>query len=135
MSGGDTEFLKKTDELRKKINASHELGEDWRENTAIVNDAFGGYGAVLRSIEHLCNTSSQGSMVKIGLTLIAFPVPIIIDDVLGWSFLAAGLIQRKIKNSALHLEDIENTFPRLLKELQETRQEIVQLRAMVKPFH
>ncbi len=64
-------------------------------------------------------------MVKIGLTLIAFPLPIVIDDVLGLAFLTGGLIQRKIKNSALYLEDVNKIFPDLVKELQEVRQEIV----------
>jgi len=63
--------------------------------------------------------------VKTGLTLIAFPLPIVIDDVLGWSFLAAGLIQRRIKNSALYLEDVNDAFPSIIKELQKIRQEIV----------
>ena len=66
-------------------------------------------------------------MVKIGLTLIAFPLPIVIDDVLGCTLLAGGLIQRKIKNSALYLEDIGKIFPDLIKELQEIQQEIVWL--------
>jgi hypothetical protein len=63
--------------------------------------------------------------MKIGLTLIAFPLPIVIDDVLGWSFLAAGLIQKRIKNSALYLEDIDKSLPSVLRELQDLRQEIV----------
>ena len=63
--------------------------------------------------------------MKIGLTLIAFPLPIVVDDVLGWSFLAAGLIQKRIKNSALYLEDLDKSLPSVLKELQEIRQEII----------
>ena len=66
-------------------------------------------------------------MVKIGLTLIAFPLPIVIDDVLGWAFVAGGLIQRRMKNSALYLEDVNKIFPDLVKELQEIKQEIVWL--------
>jgi len=117
--------LKKIDELKKTVDTLRQLGEDWRENMTIINDAVGGNGAMLESIERLCNKSGQGNMVKIGLTLIAFPLPIIIDDVLGWSFLAAGLIQRKIRNSASYLEDVNNTFPSLIGELQEIRREIV----------
>jgi len=117
--------LKETEELKRRTNILRELGEDWRKNIAILNDASREDRETLESIKRLCKESNQGNMVKIGLTLIAFPLPIVIDDVLGWSFLAAGLIQRKIKNSALYVEDVNKAFPRLLKELQETRQELV----------
>jgi hypothetical protein len=117
--------LKKIDELKKTVEILYELGTDWRENTALVNDVAKGNGAMLESINRLCKKSNQGNLVRIGLTLIAFPLPIVIDDALGWSFVAAGLIQRKIKNSTLYLEDVNNTFPSLIRELREIRQEIV----------
>lgn len=117
--------MKETEELKKKADTLYELGEDWKKNMAIINDATKGGGNLLESIKRLCKEHNQGNMVKIGLTLIAFPLPIVIDDVLGWPLLAAGLIQRKIKNSALYLEDFNKTLPSLVKELQEIRQEIV----------
>lgn len=117
--------MKETEELKRRTNILRELGEDWRKNITILNDVSREERETLESIKRLCKKSNQGNMVKIGLTLIAFPLPIVIDDILGWSFLAAGLIQRKIKNSALYIEDVNKAFPRLLKELQETRQEIV----------
>jgi len=116
--------LKENVQLKKTVDVLRELAEDWRKNTAIINDAARGDGAMLESIKRLCKESNQGNMAKIGLILIAFPLPIIIDDVLGWSFLTAGLIQRKIKNSALYLEDVNSIFPRLVREMQEIRQEI-----------
>lgn len=119
------EFLKETQPLRKTSDILRELAEDWRMNMAIMNDVAGRDGTMLKSIKRLCKESNQGNMVKIGLTLIAFPLPIVIDDVLGWTLLTAGLIQRKIKNSALYLEDVNKIFPNLVEELQETREEIV----------
>ena len=117
--------MREIEGLKKTVDTLRELSKDWRENTAIINDAAKGNRAMLESIKRLCKKSNQGNLVRIGLTLIAFPLPIVIDDALGWSFLAAGLIQRKIKNSALYLEDVSETFPRLVKELQEIRQKIV----------
>ena len=96
-------------------------------NIAIINDVARRDGAILKSIKQLCKENNQSDMIKIGLTLIAFPLPIVIDDVLGWTLLAGGLIQRKVKNSTLYLEDVNEIFPSLAKELQEIRQEIVQL--------
>ena len=117
--------MKTIDELKKTVDTFRQLGEDWRENMAIISDAVGGNKATLQSIKRLCKKSDQGSMVKTGLALIAFPLPIVIDDVLGWSFLAAGLIQRRIKNSALYLKDVDDTLPSIIRELQKIRQGIV----------
>ncbi len=122
---GGTEFLKETQQLRKTSEILRELAEDWKVNISIMNDVARRDATVLNSIRRLCKENNQGNMVKIGLTLIAFPLPIVIDDVLGLAFLTGGLIQRKIKNSALYLEDVNKIFPDLVKELQEVRQEIV----------
>ena len=117
--------MKKINELKKTVDTFRQLGEDWRENMAIISDAVEGNKATMQSIKRLCKKSDQGNMVKTGLALIAFPLPIVIDDVLGWTFLAAGLIQRRIKNSALYLEDVNDTFPSIIRELQKIRQGII----------
>jgi len=117
--------LKEIEELKKTTDTLRELGEDWKENMAIINIAVQGNGDMLELIKRLCKESNRGNLIKIGLTLIAFPFPIVIDDVLGWSLLAAGLIQRKIKNSALYLEDVNRIFPSILRELHEIRQEAI----------
>ena len=117
--------MKEIAELKKTFAMLRELSEDWKENIAIVNSARAEYGTTRESIKRLCKKNNQGNLVRIGLTLIAFPLPIVIDDVLGLSFLAAGLFQKKTKNSALYLEDVNKTFPHLVKELQEIRDKIV----------
>ncbi|MFQ6073617.1 MAG: hypothetical protein ACE5KC_00210 [Candidatus Bathyarchaeia archaeon] len=118
-------FLKETRQPRKTIDILRELAEDWRINMSIINGIARRDYAMLNSIKRLRRENNESNMVKAGLTLIAFPLPIVIDDVLGWALLAGGLIQRKIKNSALYLEDINKIFPNLVKELQEIRQETV----------
>lgn len=100
------------------------MSQDWRKNIAIMGDATSEHATMVESLKRVCRKNNQGNMIKIGLTLIAFPFPIVIDDVLGWSFLAAGLIQRRIKNSALYVEDPSETLVHMVKELQETRQQI-----------
>ncbi|UCG36293.1 MAG: hypothetical protein JSV64_06685 [Candidatus Bathyarchaeota archaeon] len=111
--------------LRKKVEILKELGDDWKNSAIVLSDALRGNEDLRDSIQALCKERSQGNMIKIGLTLLAFPLPIVVDDVLGWSLLAAGLLQRKIKNSALYLEDIDEAFPSLLKEIEKIRQETI----------
>ncbi|UCH32661.1 MAG: hypothetical protein JSV05_04610 [Candidatus Bathyarchaeota archaeon] len=116
--------MEEVEELKKTVELLQELGEDWKKNISILKETKSEED-VLSSIKRLCRENNQGNLAKIGLTLIAFPFPIVIDDVLGWSFLAAGLIQRRIKNSALYLEDINKTIPQLLKELGEIKREVI----------
>ena len=110
-------------QMKNKIELLQELGEDWKKNFDIIKETAKGNEAMFQSIKHLYKKGNQGNMMKIGLTLLAFPLPIVIDDVLGCSFLAAGLIQRKIKNSAIYLEDVNKTFSNTLKQLQQINQE------------
>ncbi|MCK4435331.1 hypothetical protein KAU87_00810 [Candidatus Bathyarchaeota archaeon] len=113
------------EEMRKDVTNLREFCEDWKKNIAILGETNSGNVAVADSIKHLCRKSNQGNLAKIGLALIAFPFPIIIDDLLGWPLLAAGLVQRKIKNSATYLDDTGKALPGVLKELREIQQKIV----------
>jgi len=110
-------------DLKRRISLLKDLGDDWRKNAEIVNQAVFEMQAVHESINRLSRKNNEGNLMKVGLTLIAFPFPIVVDDVLGWSFLAAGLIQKKIKNSGLYLDDIGKTFPDLLKEIHQIKQD------------
>jgi len=65
--------LKEIEELKKTTDTLMELGEDWKENMAIINIAVQGNGAMLELIKRLSKESDQGNLIKIGLTLIAFP--------------------------------------------------------------
>ncbi len=116
--------MKELEELKRTVDTLRELGDDWKENTAIIKHTMSEQVAVQESVKRLLKESNQSGLVKIGLTLIAFPFPIVIDDVLGWSLLAAGLIQKRVKNSALYLDDVEAFAPRLVEELGEIRQEL-----------
>ena len=67
----------------------------------------------------------KSRLVKIGLTLIAFPEPTPISETLGAFVLSLGIIQNKMKKSTLHIEDIYNTFQDVNKNLLRIRQELV----------
>ncbi|MCW3980225.1 MAG: hypothetical protein NWF11_01990 [Candidatus Bathyarchaeota archaeon] len=118
--------MKNIEELRRKIDLLHDYAKDWQDNIAIIGDVAKGDASTLQSIDRLCKSKNQGNLIKLGLTLIAFPLPIVIDDALGYPLLVAGLVQRRIKNSALYLEDTSSELPSLLKELQGIRQEMIQ---------
>jgi hypothetical protein len=108
----------KLEELKKAAETMRELTDDWKENIAIAKDAAVDR-KTLDAVKLLSKQKNQGNLIKIGLMLIAFPFPIVVDDALGYPLLAAGLLQRRIKNSALYLEDFSKTLPDVVKELQE----------------
>lgn len=75
-----------------------------------------GFVAELKSTQKLWRTDNSSALVKLGLLLIAFPDPTV-SDIVGAGLVAAGLIQIKMRNSALHMEDVYKTFPTVLREL------------------
>ncbi|MEE8632249.1 MAG: hypothetical protein V3T10_02955 [Candidatus Bathyarchaeia archaeon] len=118
--------MKGTAEWKKKMSILRELSEDWRENLAATRSLAQGKEEMMLSISRLSKKNNQGDMMKIGLTLIACPLPIVVDDVVGWSLLAAGLIQKKIKSSGLYLEDVQEATVKIVKELHNSRLDLGQ---------
>jgi hypothetical protein len=110
-----------TAEWKKKLSVLKELNEDWRENLAATRSLGQGKEEVIQSISRLSKKNNQADLMKIGLTLVACPLPIVVDDVLGWTLLAAGLVQKKIKNSGLYLEDIQEETTKIVKELHNSK--------------
>jgi hypothetical protein len=88
-----------------------------RNHTAITaNTTVNGFKNELHSTQKLWKQENKPFLIKAGLALIAFPDPTI-SDVVGSAMVAAGLIQMKMRNSALHVDDVYKTFPRVVKEL------------------
>ena len=112
----------KEKELKHKTVLLRELALSRGETVMIMNDAIQGFAKELRSAQSLSRRNNNGSrLIKIGFALVAFPDPTI-TEVLGWTLVAAGVIQSKIKRSTLQLEDVYKTFPQVVKELHLIRQ-------------
>ena len=116
--------MKETEELKKTADTLKELGNDWRENMAVLNDATNDNGGTLLAIRRLCRENRKGALIEIGLACIAFPEPIV-SDILGSLLISIGLVQRRMKKSALYIEDVNKNLPHLFKDLKEIRQQVV----------
>jgi len=120
----------KVEELRNRAVLLRELGLSYGETAAVMNESMKGFAEELRLARGLLRKNNGGSrLVKIGLALVAFPDPTI-TDVLGTAFIAAGLIQNRIKGSTLQLEDVYKTFPRVVKELHSIRQGLAEQKVL-----
>jgi len=108
-------------ELKTTATVLQELGLNYQETLEVMK----GVTKDLRSTKSLWKDGDKSRLVKIGLTIIAFPEPTPISETLGAFILSLGLIQNRMKKSTLHIEDIYNTFQDVNKNLLRIRQELV----------
>jgi len=101
-----------SEELKALTEALHELSLSSKETAT----AMRGFTNELRYAQRLWRKGGSSRLIQIGLVLIAFPDPTI-TDILGSALVAAGILQLKMKRSALHVEDVYKTFPKVIKEL------------------
>ena len=109
----------KKEELKTLTTALHEFGLSREEAIKIVSEAV----RESRSVENLSKKKDTSLLIKVGLLLIAFPDPTI-SDIAGTLLVSAGLIQKRIKHSQLHMEDVPSTFQEMVKSLQTVRKEL-----------
>ena len=109
----------KEEELKTVVDALQELGLNREEASKVVSEAV--------RESHLAGNLSKKKdtslLIKVGLLLIAFPDPTI-SDLVGTLLVSAGLIQKRIKRSTLHMEDVPGTFQELVKNLQTVRKDL-----------
>ena len=114
----DTAELEKLKTLRDSVK---ELSLSYAETL----EDFKGFSGCLKSTKSLWRACNKSRLVKIGLTLIAFPEPTPFSEMIGASVLSVGLIQQKIRNNSLHIEDVYKTFHNVFKNLREIQENLV----------
>ena len=113
-----------TKEAEALAEVLRQFGLSRTETTNTVNTVMRGFAEELRSTQKLWRKRNNPFLIKAGLALIAFPDPTI-SDVIGSALVAAGLIQLKLRNSTLHIEDVYKTLPKVVKELGAIKQCLV----------
>jgi len=103
----------KTEEMKAATKALNELNESY-------SDLFGALKGTARDVEaakKLWRAGNDSRLIKIGVALIVFPEPTPISETIGSCFVAAGVVQKGIRNRAIFLEDIAKTFKNTLKDM------------------
>jgi hypothetical protein len=109
-------------ELETNVQALRELGLTYEEAVKLMSEVT----KDTKSLKPLLGKPSAGgkkgsSLIKLGVSLIAFPIPTIgIKKSLGAALIAAGLIQQRMKH--LHIADVYSTFQDVNNELQKLQQ-------------
>jgi len=107
------------------VEALHELGVSYEEGIKLMSDTT----KDLKCLKSLWGKPSVGArkdsrLIKVGVSLIAFPIPTIgIKKSLGSILIAAGLIQQRMKH--VHVADVYNIFQDVNKKLQSIQQKTV----------
>ena len=115
----------KPEELEKLVIALRELGLSYGETVKLMS----GITRDVKSLRSLWGKPSAGGqkgsqLIKLGVSLIAFPIPTIgIKKSLGAMLIAAGLIQERMKH--LHVAEVYSTFQDVNRELQKLQQKSV----------
>ena len=71
--------------------------------------------------KHLWKEGTNSRLIQIGTTLILLPEPTPISVIVGSGFVAAGTVQKGIKNRSIYMEDIPKTLKSAFKEIQTQR--------------
>ncbi len=109
-------------ELKSLVDVLRELGLSYEETVEVMN----GVAKEVYSVRHLWKKGHNSRLIKIGLYLIAFPEPTPLSETLGAVVLSAGIIQKKVREASLGIEDVYNTFQGVVRDLQTIKRGLVE---------
>ena len=71
--------------------------------------------------QKLWKEGNKSRLIQVGMALIAFPEPTPITVIVGSGLVAAGSIQRGIKNQSIYMEDIPKSLTSAFREIYNQR--------------
>ncbi len=117
-------YLDETAEL-KKLRTLRDSVKELSSSYAETLENLKGFSDTLKSTKSLWKAYDKSKLIKIGLTLIAFPEPTPVTEIVGASILSVGLIKQRMNNNSLHIEDVYKTFQDVFKNIKELREGLV----------
>ena len=95
-----------------------ELGLSYTETVEIIHEM----SKDANMTKKLWRDGQKSKLIKIAVTLITLPEPTPISETVGAAVLVAGLVQKRIKKSTLHVEDVYKTFQDVNNDILKIRQ-------------
>jgi hypothetical protein len=108
-------------ELKTMAAVLQELGLSYEETIEVMK----GVSKDMIHTKDLWWDNRKSKLIKLACALITFPEPTPISESIGAAVLALGLIQKRIKKSALHVDDVYQTYREINKNLLKIRQNII----------
>jgi len=107
----------KVEEAKTAVKALSEVTEGRRESVSAIADL----GKQAAATKKLFREGNKSKLIKLGVSLILFPEPTPISEIVGGSLVVAGAVNKGIQNRAAFTEDIGKEFKKALKDLTLTR--------------
>ena len=97
-----------------------ELGQYRRELSIAMRETTQG----VRTSKRLWHEGNRSKLINIGIAIFMFPEPTPISSIVGVGVIAAGLIQKGIKNQAIYIEDIPKSLKNTIEEISSTKYDL-----------
>jgi hypothetical protein len=107
----------KIQEVKAAIKSFSELSDSYMDFKNLMSVTAEEAAAT----QKLWREGNKSKLMSIGMAVFLFPEPTPISEIVGTGIMAAGLIQKSLKNRAIYLEDIPKTFLKTCKELRSAR--------------
>ena len=108
------ERLKATTKALTEMNESYiDLLRETKATTQNVRDA-----------KQLWRAGYKSRLIKIGVAIVMIPEPTPISPTVGACLIAAGAVQKAIRNRSLFVEDVNKTFQTTMKDIAAIKQNI-----------
>ena len=111
-------FSMETKELKRMAVILQELGLSYKETLELIHEI----SKDVNNAQKLWRGEKRSKLIKLALTLIMFPEPTPISETIGAAVLVAGLVQNRVKNSTLHVEDVYKMFQDMNNDILKIRQ-------------
>jgi hypothetical protein len=111
--------MAKTDYI---IEAANELGNSFKDAAGLATNI----SQAMYELNNLYDHGYSGagdSMISFGVTLVMFPEPFMISDVVGSGVIAAGLLYNRFVPHALYIDDIFETIQEQVKAVHLTNED------------
>ncbi|MCW4022153.1 MAG: hypothetical protein ACOWW1_08395 [archaeon] len=105
-------------ELKRMAVILRQLGLSYSETVEVIHEM----SKDVNNAQKLWRGEKKSKLIKIAITLITLPEPTPVSETVGAAVLVAGLAQKKIKDSALHVEDVFTTYKDLNKDIMKIRE-------------
>ncbi len=106
--------------MNTALRAFRELSENGAENDKTIKASE----AQVNELRKLFREGHKSRLIKLGLSLIAFPEPTPISPTVGACFVATGVIQQQIKNRSIYIDDIPRTLKQIRNEIKSSREDL-----------
>jgi hypothetical protein len=103
----------KAQEIKANVTYLGELGESYSD----LMSSLKGTIREVKTARKLWHGENRSKLIKLGVALIVFPEPTPISETVGACFVAAGMIQKAVRNRSIYVEDIGKTFQNTMKEV------------------